>query len=73
MDNQQQDDESNAKIIILDSDGATIFKGRRTVRNVTNDGVVKSGCVIVKRQKYDVVHKNEEWTGPMYTLGLNLE
>jgi hypothetical protein len=63
MDNQHQGNESNAHVVILDSDGATIFNGRRTVRNITNDGIVKSGVVSVKGRRYEVTHNDWKWTG----------
>jgi hypothetical protein len=63
MENQHQGNESNSHVIILDIDGSTIFNGRRTVRNVTNDGIVKSGVVSVKGRQFKVIHNNWKWTG----------
>jgi hypothetical protein len=70
MNNEQQGNESNAHVVILDQDGATVFNGRRTVRNVLNNGFVKSGKAIVNGVEYIVAHRDWKWTGTTYISGL---
>lgn len=74
MENVEQKNESNGHVIIRGIDGETIFNVRRMIRDITNDGMTKSGTAIVNEKSYNVFWDSGEykWIGPMYAQGLGL-
>lgn len=74
MEAVSQGDETLAHVTIRGVDGETIHNVWRTVRNVENDGITKSGVAKVDGRDWNVFWSRQEskWIGPMYAQGLNL-
>ena len=58
--------QNNQSVKIIDTDGGTTFNGRRTVRNISDDGEVATGQVIVQGQSYKVARSGWKWTGQTF-------
>jgi len=63
METQKQGNESNAHIVIRDNDGTTVFNGHRTVRNIENDGISKTGEATISGKTYQLSADGWKWIG----------
>lgn len=61
--NESQGNESQAHVIIRNNDGDTIHNVKRTVRNIKNDGISKTGQATIKGKTFNLIADGWDWIG----------